>query len=388
MTTLRLAHLILAGLQEDSEKTRFNFSSSVGSLGHVIGEMIEYFPRKPSESQCHGTNVCTSQLCIMQNQLFLMLLNLYNTISQIGGDVIITSFVKRVEQSLPSMQCAFSKASPSNFQESITLRGKKEFSSTNVNRNWRTGVTDVFRQNAETSYDSMMRKIEDTCFDLERRCEDVEGPLRVVEEERDRCAQENEQLRMRNEELDNQLKQMSNEVEQARRQSSEHLTEFGHEHTRLEQLLQDQYAYRDELKASIESVRAELREQQQSSESALIAERERARSKELEIMATLTEKDDQIEDLQEEKRGLEMRNERTSLTLAQVLKDNDTSREALSSLELRLAGATQSLEQSRTLNAQKDDEINRLLSQEEDLRKALGSLEITVGVPLACWFVE
>jgi regulator of replication initiation timing len=382
MTTLRLAHLILTGLQEvDFETTRFNFSSSMGALGQVVGETIEQFPQQPNETQCSESIVCTSQLCIMQNQLSLSLLNLYNAVSsaQTGGNVIMGSFIKRVEQSLPNMQCAFSTASPSNFQSSVTLRSKKEYSSTNINRNWRAGVTEVFTQNAQTALDSMMRKIEDTCVDLERRCEDVEGPLRVVEEERDRYVQENEQLRLRNKELDDQLKQKADEVENARRQSSEHLTEFGHEHTRLEQLLQDQYVYRDELTASIESVRAELLEQQQSSERAIVAEREKARSTELEMMATLTEKDDQMEDLQEENRDLQRRSERTSQTLAQALKDNDTSREALSSLKLELAGATQSLEQSSLLLALKNDDISRLLAQEEDLRKALGPLKTMVS---------
>ena len=382
MTALRLANLILTGLEQvDSEMSRFNFSRSISALSQAVGETVEHFPRQPSESQCNESIVCTSQLCMMQNQLFLSLLNLYNTVSlaQTGNDVVMRSFIKRVEQSFPSARCAFSTTNPNNFRGSLTLRDSSEFSSTNIDRNWRTGVTNVFMQNAQTAHDSMMRKIEDTCFDLELRCEDVEGPLRVVEEERDRYAQENEQLKQRNEELDAQLKQKTDEVEEARRQSSEHLTEYGHEHTRLEQLLQDQYVYRDELTISIESMRAQLQEQQQNSENAIVAEREKARSKELEMMATLTEKVDQIEELQEEIRDLRMQNEQISQNLAQVSKDNVTSRETSSSLELELAGATQSLEQSRLLNAQKDDEISRLLVVEEDLRKALGALETTVS---------
>jgi chromosome segregation ATPase len=293
--------------------------------------------------------------------------------------------MRRVEQSLPNTQCAFSTGSPSNFQRSVTLRHHSEFSSTTINRDWRAGFTDVFMQNAKTTHDSMMRKIEDTCFDLERRCEDVEGPLRVVEQDRDKYAEENEELKTRNEELIEQLRQKTDELEDARRKSSEHLTEFGHEHARLEQLLQDQYTYRDELTGSIESVRAELQELKKSSEIDISAEKERARSKELEMMATLTGKEDQIEDLQGEIRDMQMQNEQKSRTLAQVLKDNDTSRQALNSLELELAGAAQSLEQSRLLNAQKEDEISRLLAQEVGLRKELETLQTAVSSIIDQW---
>jgi chromosome segregation ATPase len=111
------------------------------------------------------------------------------------------------------------------------------------------------------------------------------------------------------------------------------------------------------------------------------------------MIATLTEKEDQIEELQEELGSERSLNEQKSQTLAQISKENANLQEISSSLELELAGATQSLEQVRLLNDQKDEtisdlsglnshkeeQIQRLQSQEERLRDELGSLEASVS---------
>lgn len=396
LATLRLAHLILAGLRElDLEATGLNLNNSINPLRQVVGETIGHFPRTPSESQCSDSAICTSQLCMMQNRLFLSLMGLYNTFSlkQNGGDIMMESFLARVEDSLPDVRCGFSTTSPASHGGSFSLPETSRSSSTRIDRNWRAGITNVFMQNAQTHHDNMMRKIEETCFDLERRCEDVEGPLRIVEEERDRYALEAKHLRERIEELIKELKEKSDEVDAARRTSSEHLTEFGHEHTRLEQLLQEQYSHRDDLMRSIETLRFDLQEQQNSSENAIVSERDKNRSKELELMATITAKDDQVEELQEELVKMRSMYEQTCQTLAQASEENSNARETSGSLELELAGATQSLERFRLMNAenedrisdlvgltaQKDDQISLLLAREQDLRKELGSLETSVS---------
>lgn len=372
----------------------------MGVFKQVLTESMEHFPWQQSESQCQGSIVCASQLCTMQNQLFICLLGAYSTASlpQNIGDITMEYLLKKVEQSLPNSRCEFSTTRPEHVRGCFVLSDNSRLSATYANRNWRASITNEFMRNAQATHDSMMRKIEDTCFDLERRCEDVEGPLRVVEEERDRYAQENEQLKERNERLDQELKQKTEEVEAARRRSSEHLTEFGHEHTRLEQLLQDQYSHRDELMSSITTLQTKLQEQQQNYENDVDTEKERARSKELEMMATLTEKDDQIDELLKEAGNMRSLHEQTCQSLAQVSKENTNYQEISGSLEGELASATHSLEQARLsnakkdeeisdllrLNAQKENEISRLLAQEEDLRKGLWSLEASVRPLVSC----
>jgi chromosome segregation ATPase len=288
--------------------------------------------------------------------------------AQNGGDIIMKSFMERVEQSVPSLECAFSTTTPIDFRGSFALRDRHNLSSTQIKRDWRSGVTELFMQNAQTSHDSMMRKIEDMCFDLEGRCHNVEGPLRAAEEERNRYANENERLKTQNTEL-----------EAKSRGLSDSFVELGQENTRLEQLLQGQCAYTDELTVLLESAREELQQQQQSSEKALLAEKEKARSKELEMMATLTEKDDQLEGLQQEMCGLQMKNEQIRQNLDQVSSEKATLSELSSSLKQELDSATETLKQTRLLANDREDEVNRLLAQEEEFRKELGSMETMVS---------
>lgn len=382
MATLHLAHLVLAGVQEaHAEIMLSSLNNSMLPLSEVLGEVVEYFPQQPSESQCSGRAWCASELSAKQNKLFLSLLRLYNRASaQNGNDIIMKSFMGRVEQSMPSLNCAFSTAAPKAFRGSLALRDRHDFSSTQINRNWRSGVTEHFMQNAQTSHDSMMRKIEDTCFDLERRCHDVEGPLRAVEEERDLYASENEQLRRQNEELNEQLKAENAEIQTKLTNSRESFVELQNENTRLEQLLQGQYTYTDELTRSLESAREELQQQQRSSENALLVEKEKARSKELEMIATLTGKDDQLEDLQEELCSLQTKSEQARQIFDQTSGEKATLSELSSSLEQELASATEALKQTRLYVDEKEDELSRLLGQEEELRKELGSVESTVSL--------
>ncbi|KAJ5372625.1 hypothetical protein N7517_004631 [Penicillium concentricum] len=370
LAALNQAHFVLAGVQRVHPELIFsNVNNSMAPLREALGEMVEYFPRQPSESQCSGGAWCGSELYTKQNKLFLSLLKLYNMVSaQNGSDILMKSFMGRVEQSMPSLECAFSTTTPKAFRGSLALRDRHDISSSQINRDWRSGVTELFMQNAQTSHDSMMRKIEDMCFDLESRCHDVEGPLRAAEEERDRYASENEQLKTQNTELETKSGGLS-----------ECFVEAGHENTRLEQLLQGQCAYTDELTMSLESAREELQQQQRSSEKALLVEKEKARSKELEMMATLTEKDDQLEELQQEMCSLQMKNEQMRQSLDQVSSEKATLSELSSSLKQELASATETLKQTRLLADEKEDEVKRLLAQEEELRKQLGSMEATVA---------
>ncbi|KAJ5428336.1 hypothetical protein N7445_009790 [Penicillium cf. griseofulvum] len=367
LAALNLAHFVLSGVQEvHPEIMLSSIKSSMAPLRDVLGEVVEYFPRQPSESQCSGKAWCVFDLYIKQNRLFLSLLRLYNMASaRTGGDIIMKSFVRRVEQSMPSLECAFSTTIPKDFRGSLALRDRHDLSSTQINRDWRSRVTDLFMQNAQTSHDSMMRKIEDMCFDLESRCHNVEGPLRAAEEERDRYANENEQLKTQNTEL-----------EAKSRGLCDSFAELGQENKRLEQLLQGQCAYTDELTILLESARDELQQQQQSSEKALLIEKEKSRSKELEIMATLTEKDDQLEELQEEMCGLQMKNEQIRQSLDAVSSEKATLSELSSSLKQEISSATETLKQTRLLAGDKEDEVNRLLAHEKELRKKLESMDL------------
>ncbi|KAJ6087323.1 hypothetical protein N7467_006237 [Penicillium canescens] len=370
VSTLRLASLVLVGVQEvDPELMLSNISSSLAAFKQGLVEMLESFPRRPSKDKCSESSVCLSQQCTMQNKLFLSLFKLYNSVSsaQNGGDTLMQPIIGYVEKSLPNGSCVFSQAGKKEFPESLPLRDRNRFSPPRVSRNWRQDMTSAFMETSRNTQVTMMQKIEDACFELERRCFDVEGPVRAAEEQRDQFAQENRQL-----------KEHINQQELRLSEFSESFAGLHDENARLEEQMQNESARAEQLSKSLASVKEELQGQQWHSEKAICIEREQSRSKELEMMAALTEKDDQIEDLQEEMRRLQTENERTRQTLDQVTKEKEASLDTSGYLKEELAGMRDALEQSRLLAVRKEDEVKRLLAEEDDLRMEVGTLKTTV----------
>jgi FtsZ-binding cell division protein ZapB len=200
-----------------------------------------------------------------------LVLNLFDfhsaaALAQNGGDNTITktikSFVDRVVRSLPGSKCGFSTASPKDFRVTLAVQDRHDFSTANgPNPNWRSGLTEVFMQNAQASHDCMIKKVEDICSDLEQRCYNVEGPLRAVEEERDSAIHEAEKLKQHNEGLEVRLQESSNTVSVLR-----------HELSCLEEHTESASARAEELSASLDSARHDLQEQHQAFEERMRAE--------------------------------------------------------------------------------------------------------------------
>ncbi|KAJ5555083.1 hypothetical protein N7535_007528 [Penicillium sp. DV-2018c] len=370
MEMLHLADLILAGLEGELCTSSCESVIDIIDMRDTLSETLEYFPREPSESQCGSQIMCTWQLYAMQTRLALSTFEIYHDLSfPVHGDSRpVKSFTARVKSVLKA-SCAFSGTKPKDFRGSFTLRDRHDLS-THINRDWRSGITELLRKNAQTSQETMMRKIEDTCFDLERRCNDIEGPLRAAEAERDRFAHENEELRRENEELKNRA-----------RQSSESLAELGNENTRLKVSL-------EELAASLGSVQEELQELQRSSEQAILTEREESRSKELETIATLTEKEDQLEELQEKIRDLRMRNEEARQTVDQLTSEKATLSDLSTSLKQELVETVNASKQAILRADQTEDRmLNELVSlkskvneQNSDIGRLTSALQEADGL--------
>ncbi|KAJ6067221.1 uncharacterized protein N7446_004258 [Penicillium canescens] len=323
VSTLRLASLVLVGVQEvDPEVMLSNISSSLAAFKQGLAEMLESFPRRPSKDNC------TLQFCLFGAKW---------------------------------------RGSKKELPESLPLLDRNRFSPPRVSRNWRQDMTSAFMETSRNTQVTMMQKIEDACFELERRCFDVEGPVRAAEEQRDQFAEESRQLKEHIEQQELRLSEFS-----------ESFAGLHDENARLEEQMQNESARAEQLSKSLASVKEELQGQQWHSEKAICVEREQSRSKELEMMAALTEKDDQIEDLQEEMRRLQTENERTRQTLDLVTKEKDASLDTSGYLKEELAVMRDALEQSRLLAVRKEDEVKRLLAEEDDLRMEVGTLKTTV----------
>lgn len=312
----------------------------------------------------------------MKNKVLVNLFDLYfaAVLSKDGETadfMLMKSFVDRAVDSLTYVNCSFSTSNAKDFRSSLSICKGQDFTSTQLPvRDWRLGMTDLFTQNANTSRGTMMKKIEDICFDLERRCYDIEGPLRCAEEERDRSTSEAEQLKLHNGELERQLEHSSHTV-----------FDLQQELSRLEDQAESACSRVDELAASLAGAREELDQQRRQSEETLQNERKTTRSRELDFMASSTGKDDLIEELQENLRQLQSDNEQMRQNLDTVSDDQNGLLEAAKALQQELAEAKTSLETNKLLCSEKEDEVQRLLADSEDMRLELANMKNTVRWP-------
>jgi outer membrane murein-binding lipoprotein Lpp len=373
LANLHTATLLLSAFQSSESKPIISSILNSVSTKETIASLFGRFPVVPSLNECGGAEVCYCAYAALKNKILLSLFKIYFTaaLSNNGNAtdiMLMKSFVDRSAKSFADKACSFSKAGPKDFRGSMTLRSTQDFSSIQApSRDWRSGVTEAFMQNAQVSHDAMMKKIGDICFDLESRCYDVEGPLRLVEQERDHHIAENELLRERNDSLQKQLEQSSNTVASLQRD----LLHIG-------EAAENASCRVQELTASIESLNQDLQEQRHDFDKTLRMEQETARTKELDLIATITEKDDQFEELQSDARQLRSENEEMRQTLDTASKERKTSSEMSASLRNELAEIKSLLAENQVLCEQKENQVKRFLTDNEDLRMEVGTMKATV----------
>lgn len=369
-SNLHVADLLLSGLQSAESQLVNSSLLRSASTKEAIASLLGRFPTVQNEANCQGVEVCNCAYSSMKNRIFLRLFEIYfaAALSQNGNNtdiLVMKSLVGRVTTTFTQQDCWFSKSNTKDFRGSLYVRDGREFVSTqHPTRDWRSGVAETFRRNSQASHENIMKVLGDVCFDLERRCYDVEGPLRSVESDRDRYAFEAEQLKRQNEELVSRVTESSCTVSALQQDLA-----------RLEERAEAAYARVEELSMSLNSAGQEAQEQQRLSEETLHKERQASRTRELDLIATATAKDDQIEELQDELHSLRSENKQMRLGLDEASRVNATLSETSASLQHELADVRDLLESARAMCTQKEDELKHLLTDKEDLRMELGTMK-------------
>lgn len=371
MATIKIASSILSSFEiPDSHSLTPIVTEVCLALGREsMNELIESFPRQPRQSQCERSSTCHAAVSTAENNLVVDLFDLYSRASMLqnmNGESklqtetnIISKFMAQVKTGMCESRCGFTSAKPSDVRDSFSYLNIREVSS-NPRRNWRADVSETIMSRARASHDGLLRKVEEVCRDLEHRCHDTEAPLREIEEERDKAIFEAEQLRRQNSELEDQVQQAFGTI-----------TDLQQNAFNLEDHAEAATARVEELSAGLDAARKELEDQRRSFDESSQRERENARTKELDFMATLTERDDQLEELQMENHEQRAENEELRKTLDSVSKDNGATLENAASLRKEISRIEGLLETSQQLTVERDDEIARLLAEKEHM-----SLEI------------
>jgi hypothetical protein len=345
----------------------------------------------------------------LQNQLLIKIFDIYfaAALSRGGNNseiLVMKSFVEHVRSTICGNGCLFSTAILQDFRYSVSLRNRQGFSNTEYPvRDWRSDVADVLMQKAQSTREDMTKKIEDICVDLERRCYEVEGPLRSAEEERDRHIFEAETLKRRNEGLEKQLENSSSEIselqqnfsrleqhaENARvraeemsaalnsaRQELDQQRRLAEENLRKEQ--DSSCARVDELSVALESARHELEEQRRRFTEMAQQEQESARDRELDLLATCTEKDDQLEEQQEKLKHLQSEVRQMQQTLEEYNREQAISNQNSAFLLKELAETNALFEDNKMLCSKKEDDVQRLLTETENMQMEIENMKTMV----------
>lgn len=367
MATIKIASSILSSFEIPDPHSLAPIVTEVClALGREsMNGLIKSFPRQPRQSQCDQSSTCHAAVSTAENDLLVELFDLYSRASilqnmngenKLETETNTTSkFMAQVKKGMCESKCDFVSAKSSCVRDSLSYLNIREVSS-NPRCNWRADVSETIMSGACASHDGLMRKVEEVCRDLEHRCHDTEAPLRVIEEERDKAVFEAEQLRRQNSELEDQVQQAFGTI-----------TDLQQNTFNLEDHAEAATTRVEDLSAGLDAARKELEDQRRSFDESSQSERENARTKELGFMATLTERDDQLEELQMENHEQRAENEELRKTLDSVSKENGATLENTASLRKEISRIEGLLETSQQLTVERDDEIARLLAEKEHM---------------------
>ncbi|KAL4791804.1 hypothetical protein BDV19DRAFT_369713 [Aspergillus venezuelensis] len=351
---IQISKLVLQGLRLSDLRY---VGMALERYGHTINNLLETFPRQAAWLSCERSDVCYASALKQENGLLSDLLTFWAEVmlSQSMQKppspteiATITGFMNKNKMLLPEPKCT---PLQTNYSES---RNYKSYPRAREERvvsriDWRAGIRDVIAANTQTVNDSLMRKVEDICYDLEQRCGNIEAPLRLVEEERDSHRSEAEQLKEQNHGLEYQLQRASSTISDLREEMSRLAGHATSATTRV-----------DELSANLTQARYELEELRRTSQDTLDHERELSRTRELDVIATLTERDERLDELREELKDQAVANEELRSKLISVSEEKSFSLEEIAAMKEQLSTLQIELEQNREFKSQKDNEIEEL----------------------------
>ncbi|RAH43421.1 uncharacterized protein BO95DRAFT_516470 [Aspergillus brunneoviolaceus CBS 621.78] len=375
LQSLEIARSFVTGLQNADAKL-FTTCISETILHECSKSMIrplESFPRAPSPTQCHESSICYDLHSQLQNELVceLFACNLYASLSHKSDASglypaeagTLRLFTEKSKQFLCRRRCTFPKNKPNDRVRIVSpLYSHENLQSSRSN--WREAMTETLMLNSRTSQETMIRAIEDICYDLEQRCGNVEAPLRAVERERDEYSLEAEKLREQNVELQSQLVKCSGTIDDL------HQDIF-----RLEHQSEAASMRAEELTVNLKALQKELADHRRESQETVTCEREQARTRELDLVASITEKDDLLEALQEEVTEQKQAYDDLRNVLAEVSKDKATCLEQVASLEQEAVGLRQSVKHFQTLVVDKEEEAKRILEEKQNTGREVEILQ-------------
>ncbi|KAL3453976.1 hypothetical protein BJX65DRAFT_81687 [Aspergillus insuetus] len=369
---LRLASSLLDGLRA-SELPPLSpalITSMSKTYGDAVQNLVESFPRHYSRPDCEGVAACYHAVSNLENELIFDLLTFWlemtlsQSIEQVASPSpemdMLMKIMTKSKSMLPHSRCTFSDARP--FVLRNCLSPHKFHERTIISRgNWRAGMEDIMAANSRMVNDSIMQKVEHICYELEQRCGSIEAPLKQAEEERNQQYLQAETLKRQTKNLEDELQVASNTISELREEMS-----------RLEIYANSATSRAEELSMSLAEVQQALEDLQSTSKGTLSGEREAFRTRELDMIASLSAKDDHLEELQEQLKSQTEEHAQLETMLAAIKGERDTSLESIVTLNHEVSVIRAELEE-------RDKEIQSLMAGKEVANNQFEELQAKVS---------
>ncbi|KAK2757338.1 hypothetical protein FQN54_004852 [Arachnomyces sp. PD_36] len=221
---------------------------------------------------------------------------------------------------------------------------------------WKDVLAEDLLSGAQQSHQAIIQRVSAVCRDLEERCEGVEAPLRDLTAKLDKMTTDCESARGKNDELEKELNE-----------SSQIIAALKDDNSKLKHQAQSSQGRVDNLSTRLRATQKDLEDLKHRSKKEIAASREKTRETELEFLATVTSRDDTIDELHRNVSEANTQLESLQEQIIVVSNEKSEVQQSLGSLERQLAQSKQSEEAKTKLNTELQEEISRLRADKEHM---------------------
>lgn len=303
---LKIGQLLVSTLRNSEQATTFRRAflkkvseSQVGMK--ILRDYATEFSSSSESSRCKESHICCTAISSQKDKLFLELLGCIHSATDTNGTEspeilscyhgLLGFFINSLrENALTSNHCLFSQLKEPERNDFFPQRLIKPVlleKSDGSSHEWRSTVANFLMDNARTSHETIVQQMEAMLQDFENRCSNVEEPLAAAVREREELNQQLEATRHLNQQLEEQARQSAEMANALKEQLDESIAQVRDYSFQIVHLT-DQV---DALQTDLDITRKEARDGMEMVGS-------KARDRELDLMATVAERDDLLEEQQ------------------------------------------------------------------------------------------
>ncbi|KAL3703961.1 hypothetical protein TMatcc_009651 [Talaromyces marneffei ATCC 18224] len=308
LTDLKIRQLLVStlGKSEKASKLRRSFLRRLSGSDQSIGILRDYaqeFSTRDGSFRCSESNVCSTATILQKDRLFFEWLGcIHSAIDADGAESqeifscyheLFDFFLRSLkENATTSKHCFFShlkEPERNGYFSQKTAKPTVVENADGASHEWRSKVAGLLMDNARSSHETIIQQMEAMLQDFENRCSNVEEPLALAVREREDLNQKLAASKHLNQQLEEQIQQSAEMMNALRKQLDESVAQ-----------IRDYSCQNVHLANQVDALQTELDTSRKEARDGIEMVNSKARDRELDLMATVAERDDLLEEQQME----------------------------------------------------------------------------------------